>query len=121
MKQATTRERLAAAQACVRAARALLLCPRTCDLDRCTGLFREAQSELEGLRGSFDADLGDGGELRRQAYDLRREIGQAGALLEQAARFGRHWLERLRAATGGYTAAGVPAAVPGCGQISVVG
>ena len=121
MPERTLQEPLAAAQSRVREARALLACPRTCDLEACATLLRGAQDDLEQLRDSLLAGGPGGGELRQQATLLGREIRQAGALLEQAAHFGRNWLERLRAASRGYTAAGSPAPIPPCGQISLMG
>ena len=121
MRERTLQEPLAGAQSRVREARGMLAHPRDCDLEACATLLREAQGDLEQLRDSLLAGGSGGRELRQQATLLGHEIRQAGALLDQAARFGRNWLERLRAASRGYTAAGSPAPIPPCGQISVMG
>lgn len=105
----------------MRTARDLLTRPRTCNMDECAECLREAQGHLEGLRDNL-RDAGPAGrELREPLVALGREIRQAGALVEQAARFGRRWLERLRATSSSYTAAGAPAPLPAGGQISILG
>lgn len=103
---------LTAAQSRVRGARALLARPRDCNLDECVTLFREAQGYLEWLRDSLPPAGDSGRGLRRQATTLAGEIRLAGVLLEQAARSGRRWLERLRPPGPEYTASGQPAPQP---------
>lgn len=121
MPAGTPRERLRAAQSRVGGARAVLREPAKADAHHCEALLREACEELatlvEALRGAAAGDA----ELRQNAMTLRREIQQVGALLEQAARFGRQWLERLGAAQGGYTPAGAAAPVLPRGCVSVAG
>ncbi len=121
MQDPTVQKWLAAAQGRVRDACVLLAGPRTCDLDVCAKLLGEAQGNLEQLRDRLCGGAAISREWRPQALALGRDIRQAGALLEQAARFGRAWLERLRAASAGYTAAGSPTAIEACGRISVRG
>jgi hypothetical protein len=76
---------LAAAQSRVRGARAMLARPRTCNLDECVTLFREAQGYVEWFRDSLPQAGPAPRGLRRQATVLAGEIRQAGVLLEQAA------------------------------------
>ena len=94
MPERTIQEPLAAAQSRVREARALLARPRSCDLEACATMLHGAQGDLEKLRDSLLAGAPGCWELRQQATLLGREIRQAGALLEQAASFGRNWLGR---------------------------
>jgi hypothetical protein len=112
---------LTAAQGRVRGARALLARPRACNPDECVTLFREAQGYLEWLRDNLPQAGPAGRDLRRQAATLAGEIRQAGVLIEQAARFGRRWLERVRSSPPEYTASGnrVPPQIPG--RISLLG
>jgi hypothetical protein len=121
MQDPTVQKWLAAAQQRVRDASVLLARPRTCDLDECAALLQEAQGNLEQLRDSLCGGVATGREWRQEALALGRDIRRAGALLEQAARFGRAWLARLRAASAGYTAAGSPTPVQPCGRILVRG
>ncbi|HLY19874.1 MAG TPA: hypothetical protein VKR61_21755 [Bryobacteraceae bacterium] len=111
---------LAAARARVAGARSLLARPRACNLDECVTLLREAQGYLEWLRDSLPRAGSARPDLRGQALALAGEIRQAGVLLEQAARFGRRWLERLQSAAG-YTAAGTCVPLQPRGQISLFG
>ncbi|MGA3042644.1 MAG: hypothetical protein ABSF54_17855 [Bryobacteraceae bacterium] len=112
---------LAAAGSRVRGARVLLLRPRTCNLDECVSLFREAQGYLEWFRDSLSRAGPATRGLRHQATVLAAEIQQAGILLEQAARSGRRWLERLRAVSPEYTASGGRAPLELRGRISFLG
>ena len=121
MRERTLQQFLAAAQSRVNSARDLLMRPRTCNIDDCGRYLREAQGYLERLRDSLREAGPAGRELREPLIALGREIRQAGALLEQAARFGRRWLERLRATSSSYTAAGGPALLPARGRISILG
>ena len=121
MRERTLPQLLAAAQSCVSSARDLLARPRTCNIDECGRRLREAQSYLEWMRDNLREAGPAGRELRGPLITLGREIRQAGALLEQAARFGRRWLERLRATSSSYTAAGGPAPLPARGRISILG
>jgi hypothetical protein len=121
MRERTLPQLLADAQSRVSSARDLLVCPRTCNLDECLKYLREAQGCLEWLRDNQREAGPAGRELREPLIALSREIRQAGALLEQAARFGRRFLERLRATSSSYTAAGGPAALPARGHVSVLG
>jgi hypothetical protein len=121
MRELTLPELLAAAQSRVSSACELLARPRTCNIDECADCLREAQRYLEGMRDSL-RDAGPAGrELRAPLIALGREIRQAGALLEQAARIGRRWLDRLRPTSSSYTAAGGPAPLRACGRISILG
>ena len=95
--------------------------PRTCNVDECARHLLEAQTYLEGLRDKLGETGHANRELREPLFALSREIRQAGALLEQAARFGRRWLDRMRGANSGYTSAGVPAAEQASRQISIFG
>jgi hypothetical protein len=110
-----------AAQSLVSSARALLARPRTCNVDECAALLREAQGHMERLRDRLPKAGPAGRELREQAATLQREIRQSAALLDQAARFGANWLARLRAMSSGYTAAGSPAPLQTNGLVSVLG
>jgi hypothetical protein len=112
---------LAAAQLRVRGAQALLARPRACNLEECVTLFREAQGYLEWLRDSLPQAGPANRDLRRQATTLAGEIRQAGVLLEQAARFGRRWLERLRSMAPEYTASGSAVPLHIRGRISFLG
>ncbi len=112
---------LAAAQSRVRGARAMLARPRTCNLDECVTLFREAQGYVEWFRDSLPQAGPAPRGLRRQATVLAGEIRQAGVLLEQAARSSRRWLERLRSAGPAYTASGSRTPLNICGHISFLG
>lgn len=112
---------LTAAQARIREARAMLARPRACRLDECGTLFREAQGYLEWFRDSLSRAGVTHGSLRRQAAALAEEICQAGVLLEQAARFGRRWLDRLRAPAPEYTASGGIAPPDNRGHVSFLG
>jgi hypothetical protein len=113
---------LVAAQSRVRGVRALLARPLACNPDECITLIREAQGYLEWLRDSLPlAGPAAAPELHRQATALAGEIGQAGALLQQAARFGRRWLDRLRAMNPEYTSSGATVPLRIRGQISYLG
>jgi hypothetical protein len=121
MRERTPPQLLADAQSRVSSARDLLTRPRTCNMDECLKYLREAQGYLEWLRDNLREAGPAGRELREPLIALGREIRQAGALLEQAARFGRRWLESLRATSSSYTAAGGPAPLPSRGHISILG
>jgi hypothetical protein len=121
MRERDLEELLAAAQSRVRGARILLARPRACNLDECVTLFREAQGYLEWFRDSFPPSGAAAPGLRRTATTLAGEIRQAGVLLEQAAQFGRRWLERLRPAAPEYTASGARAPLDIRGRISFLG
>jgi hypothetical protein len=121
MREHDLPELLAAAQARVRAACALLARPRACNLDECVTLFREAQGYLEWLRDSLSHAGPAGRGLRHQATTLAGETRQAGILLDQAARFGRRWLERLRSISPEYTASGGRIPLQIRGRISFLG
>ena len=112
---------LAAAQSRVRGAQELLARPRACNPDECVTLFREAQGYLEWFRDSLPHAGPPGRGVRRQAIALAAEIRQAGVLLEQAARGGRRWLERLRWTPPEYTASGRPVPLQVRGHISYLG
>ena len=113
-------ELLAAAGARVAAVRGLLARPRACDFGECVTRLREAQGYLEWLRDSVPAVRPAAGGLRAQAVALAVEIHQLGVLLEQAARLGSRWLERLRSRAG-YTAAGSLEPLAPRGRLSVLG
>jgi hypothetical protein len=113
-------ELLTAAESRVRGVRILLERPRTCNLDECVTRLREAQGYLEWLRDSLRAAPSAGRSLRIKALALATEIRHARVLLEQAARLGRRWLERLQGSTG-YTAAGTLPPLQMRGRISVLG
>ena len=121
MRERTPPQLLADAQSRVSSARDLLTRPCTCNMDDCLKYLREAQGYLEWLRDNLREAGPAGRELREPLIALGREIRQAGALLEQAARFGRRWLESLRATSSSYTAAGGPAPLPSRGHISILG
>jgi hypothetical protein len=121
MRGRTPPQLLADAQSRVNSARELLARPRTCNLDECLKYLREAQGYLEWLRDNLREAGPAGRELREPLMALGREIRQAGALLEQAARFGRRWLDRLLASGSSYTAAGGPAPLAARGRISILG
>ena len=110
---------LTAAQTRVCAARTLLTQPRTCNIEECTTLFREAQGYLEWLRDRLAAAAPAGQDLRRQAALLAGEIRQAAVLIDNAARYGRQWLGRLRSPE--YNHSGGPVPLPIRGQISYLG
>lgn len=112
---------LAAAQARVRGMRALLARPLACNLDECVTLCREAHGYLEWLRDSLVKAGPASRTLGPRANALAGEIRQAGILLEQAARCGRRWLERLRSMSPEYTASGIPAPLQIRGHISFLG
>ncbi|MGA2589490.1 MAG: hypothetical protein ABSH32_06225 [Bryobacteraceae bacterium] len=112
---------LAAAQSRVRGARALLARPRACNLDECVTLFREAQGYLEWLRDRLPQAGPASRDLRPHATTLAGEIRQAGVLIEQAARYGRRWLERLRSISPEYTASGSAVPLQIRGHISFLG
>jgi len=111
---------LDAARARLSQARALLLHPRDCHLEDCTTLFREAQGYLEWLRDSLPTKPPVAHNLHPQMIALGVEIQHTGILLDQAARSGRAWLERIQASAG-YTAAGACLPLQGPGQISFFG
>ncbi|MGC9944921.1 MAG: hypothetical protein ABSF64_00875 [Bryobacteraceae bacterium] len=121
MREPDLQGMLAAAEARVRGARALLVRPRACNPDECITLFREAQGYLEWFRDSLPSVGQADGSLRRQAAGLAGEIRQAGVLIEQAALRGRRWLERLRPAPPEYTASGCRAPRDVRGHISYLG
>jgi hypothetical protein len=121
MRGQTAPELLAAAHSRVSTARDLLSRPRTCNLEECAQHLQEAQKFLESMRDDLGKSGSIGREFRRPLIALSHEIRQAGALLEQAARFGRRWLERLRASTSTYTAAGGPGPLPANRRISLLG
>jgi len=110
---------LAAAQDRVRGARTRLERPRACNLDECVTLLREAQGYLEWLRDSLPGAPVPR-DLRARAAALARDIRHAGILLEQAARYGRRWLERLQL-SGGYTPSGLLAPLEARGRLSFLG
>jgi len=116
---------LEAAQARVCGARGLLAHPRDCRLDECVTQLREALGYLEWLRDNLaDHSLAlvvqSRRGLRAQTVAVALEIRQAGILLDQAARRGRHWLERLQAASG-YTSDGAAVPLAPRGRISFFG
>jgi hypothetical protein len=111
---------LAAAQARVGSARALLAHPRTCNLDECIALLREAERYLEWVRDSMVAARPGPGNLRAQAKALAVEIRHTGTLLEQAVCCGRRWLERLQSSAG-YTCGGTCVPLQPRGRISIIG
>jgi hypothetical protein len=121
MREPDLRGLLDAAQSRIGGARALLAHPRACDPEQCITLFREAQGYLEWVRDSLAQAGPVGRDLRGQATALAAEICQTGILVEQAARFGRRWLQGLRSMSPEYTAYGhcVPLAIRG--HISVRG
>ncbi|MGA2134221.1 MAG: hypothetical protein ABSH50_18155 [Bryobacteraceae bacterium] len=110
---------LDAAQARIRGACLLLARPRACCLDECITQWREAQGYLEWLRDSLAGRATDK-QLRAQIMAAAVDIRQAGILLEQAARSGRRWLDRLQTG-GGYTADGTYRPLSGSGRISFFG
>jgi hypothetical protein len=112
---------LAAARLRVHGACALLARPRACNPDECVTLFREAHGYLEWFRDNFLQSGRPNPDLRRQATTLAVEIRQAGVLIEQAARFGRRWLERRRCMSPEYTASGRTAPVDIRRRISFLG
>jgi len=112
---------LAAAQSRVRGADALLARPRTCNLEECVTLFREAQGYLEWLRDSLSQAGPAGPSLRPTAATLASEIRQAGILLEQGAMLGRRWLAGLRALAPEYTASGNAVPLRIRGRVSLLG
>jgi len=112
---------LAAAQARVRGAHALLERPRACNLEQCVTLFREAQGYLEWLRDSLSRAEPVGRDLRPQAATLAGEIRHAAVLLQQGALLGRRWLAGLRAMAPEYTASGSAAPLHIRGRISFLG
>jgi hypothetical protein len=118
MREHDLQELLAAAQARVRGVRTALARPRTCNVDECITLLREAQGYLEWLRDSL-RHAAPAHQLRAQALALLVEIQQAGVLLEQAARYGRRFIERLRPPE--YTAAGSPPPLCIRGSLSLLG
>jgi len=109
------------ARARVHATSALLGHPRTCKVDECVTLLREAQGYLEWLRDEMRTDRRETTQLRAQASSLASEIRRAGTLLEGAARMGRRWLERMTAGYAGYTAAGGMTRPPITGHVSILG
>ncbi len=121
MPEQSPGECLAAVRQRVSAARRMLAVPRTCDLDQCSALFQEAQTDLEGLRTQLSQKPARNSELRLQALALSGEIRLTGALLEQAARYGRRWLALLATTASGYTAAGSPPPLPPQACISFFG
>ena len=72
-------------------------------------LFREAQGYLEWLRDSL-APPARPAVFAPPGAALAGEIRQVGVLLDQAARFGRRWLEACGAISPEYTASGHPPA-----------
>lgn len=112
---------LAMARARVRDARTLLARPRSCNLDECVTLFREAQGYLEWLRDSLihlpPAQAG----LRGEAAALAGEIRQAGVLLDRAARLGSRWLAGWRPVAPEYTPSGRAKPLHLSGHVSFLG
>jgi hypothetical protein len=111
---------LDAAHARLSQARSLLLHPLDCHVEACTTLFREAQGYMEWLRDSLRTKPPVAHDLRQQMIALGVEIQHAGILLDQAARAGRAWLERIQASAG-YTAAGACLPLQAPEQISFFG
>ncbi|MFN7994692.1 MAG: hypothetical protein U0Q18_13880 [Bryobacteraceae bacterium] len=120
MADVDLQEHLGSARHCVKRARDLLVNPRSCHLGDCSRLLFEAQNSLGLLLEGLADGTRPSPELRPQILALHQEVRQASALLEQAAAFGRLWLARLQAASGGYTKAGSPAPLVGAGCISAV-
>jgi hypothetical protein len=114
-------ELLAAARQRVSGARAMLADPRTCNLPQCTVWFQDARTFLEQVCEQLAAMGAPGPELRQSATALSREIRHTGALLEQAARWGRRWLAALATQEAAYTAAGQTPPLPPRTCISVLG
>jgi hypothetical protein len=121
MREHDLQKLLAAAELRVRGARALLARPRACNLEECVTLFREAQGYLEWFRDSVPRAGPVPRGLRRQATALSGEICRTGVLLEQAARSGRRWLERLGSMGPAYTASGSRAPFEIRGRVSFLG
>jgi hypothetical protein len=113
-------ELLSAAQSRVRGVRVLLERPRACNLDECVTRLREAEGYLEWLRDSLPAAPSVARSLRVRILALATEIRHARVLLDQAARLGRRWLERLQW-NAGYTAAGTFPPLQTHGRISLLG
>jgi len=113
-------ELLVAAALRVSWTRAVLARPRACHLDECVTWLREAQGYLEWLRDSLPGMPRDTRPLRKDAAALAAQIRHTDILLEQAARFGRHWIECLRSSAA-YKADGTFPPLAPCGRISFFG
>jgi hypothetical protein len=114
-------ELLAAAKQRVGGVRTMLQSPRSCRIDECLSLLREAQGYLEWLRDGLSGGAGQiPANWVTSMKALTLDIRQTGVLLEQAARFGRRWLERLESNLG-YTAAGLHPAWQPRGHIFYLG
>lgn len=120
MTQRDPHELLVAAKQRLGGARGLLQRPRTCNVDECVTLLREAQGYLEWLRDSLSTAAPVHAGLRGALKDLASDARQTGVLLEQAARFGRRWLDRLQSSLD-YTEAGRYAALQPRGRVSYLG
>ena len=120
MPAGDSQELLAAARSRVCQARALLACPRTCPVDEWVTPLREALGYLEWLRDNLMRQPTANLRLRAETAALLGEVRQTGILLEQAARRGGRWLERLQVQDG-YTAQGALAPLAGRGCISFFG
>jgi hypothetical protein len=87
-------------------------------LDGCTGVLQSAIERLAALRLRL-AEGSATAEVLEEAWQLRRSIRRAGALLENAAAYHRGWSAVLAVKTAGYGPGGAPGDVIPMGRICV--
>ncbi len=116
----TAAEELRSCSAAVEQARSGLIEGTAAALDRCCDVLASAAERLGAARPSLDSARGEA-EALALAWELRRDIRRAGALLENAAAYHAGWRNRVSVQTGGYGADGAPAQAMHSGRLWVRG
>jgi len=117
MLAADSRESLSAARSDVRRACELLEGSSPQSLEASSSALRSAIAGLNGCRHDLRPCLPDA-HLADTIREFRREVRNAGRLLESAADFYRGWERILGTMSGGYMAGGEPAPVTRPGKLS---
>ncbi|MGA3213654.1 MAG: hypothetical protein ABSD20_20305 [Terriglobales bacterium] len=89
-------------------------------LTRCEGALQRAATALRQGHAAWDWKSA-GKAARIEAAQLQVAIRRAGRLLSNTSRYHAGWLRVLSAMTGGYSARGEAAAMPGMRRISLEG
>jgi hypothetical protein len=84
----------------------------------CTAVLQSAVERLAALRLRL-AEGSASAEVMEEAWRLRRSIGRAGALLENASAYHRGWSAVVAVKTAGYGPGGVPGDITPQGRVWV--